>query len=91
MLETRRELEKSLVVRQFRDQISRLSDRLVVAETELAEVKRSCQFTALTEMHTVVEEYMNEVMFSGGRSGEARAESAHFGLVRESTKRQAVD
>lgn len=42
-------------------QVSRLSERLAAAEAELIRVKRSCQFTALTEMRSTGEEYVYEV------------------------------
>ena len=42
--------------------MSRLTERLAAAEGELAQLKRSCQFTALTEMLSAGEEYANEVM-----------------------------
>eukprot|EP00903_Cladosiphon_okamuranus_P018731 g17241.t1 len=61
ILEHRRELEKSLVIRRLRGQMSRLSERLVAAEGELTQLKRSCQFTALAEMLSAGEEYVKEV------------------------------
>lgn len=41
--------------------MSRLTERLVAAEGELAQLKCSCQFTALAEMLSAGEEYANEV------------------------------
>lgn len=41
--------------------MSRLTERLAAAERELAQLKRSCQFTALAEMLSAGEEYANEV------------------------------
>lgn len=46
--------------------MSRLTERLVVAEGELGRVKRSCQFTALAEMLTAAEEYAHEVRYLPG-------------------------
>lgn len=45
--------------------MSRLTERLAAAEGELAQLKRSCQFTALTEMLSAGEEYANEVEAKG--------------------------
>lgn len=42
-------------------QVSRLLQRLVVAEEELVRVKRLCEYTALTEMRSTGEEYVKEV------------------------------
>ncbi|CAM9186587.1 unnamed protein product [Ectocarpus sp. 4 AP-2014] len=61
ILEHRRELEKSLVVRRLREQLSRVTERLAHTEEELMCLKRSCQFTALAEMLTAGEEYVSEV------------------------------
>ncbi|CAM9266153.1 unnamed protein product [Ectocarpus sp. 12 AP-2014] len=61
ILEHRRELEKSLVVRRLREQLSRVTERLGHTEEELMRLKRSCQFTALAEMLTAGEEYLSEV------------------------------
>ncbi|CAB1112084.1 unnamed protein product [Ectocarpus sp. CCAP 1310/34] len=61
ILEHRRELEKSLVVRRLREQLSRVTERLAHTEEELLRLKRSCQFTALAEMLTAGEEYVSEV------------------------------
>ncbi|CAM9636326.1 unnamed protein product [Ectocarpus sp. 6 AP-2014] len=61
ILEHRRELEKSLVVRRLREQLSRVTERLAHTEEELMRLKRSCQFTALAEMLTAGEEYVSEV------------------------------
>lgn len=45
--------------------MSRLTERLAAAERELAQLKRSCQFTALAEMLSAGEEYANEVGVTG--------------------------
>ncbi|CAM9160507.1 unnamed protein product, partial [Hapterophycus canaliculatus] len=61
VLEHRRELERSLMARRLRGQVSRLAERLAAAEKEVVRLKRSCQFTALAEMMSAGEEYAKEV------------------------------
>lgn len=70
-------------------QISRLTERLEVAEGELGRLKRSCQFTALAEMLTAGEEYAQEVRYLLGVESPIRHRQTSFdfsGLLRAMTK-----
>lgn len=49
--------------------MSRLTDRLALAEGELGRLKRSCQFTALAEILAAGEEYAHEVYIGHPRPG----------------------
>lgn len=61
-LETRKDIEKTSIVRQLKQQILNLRDTLSSKESELEHLKRSMKATRLVELSREKDEYFNEVI-----------------------------